>query len=174
MSGRFELLGLVRECPATVEGVKITGSNRLLLWAIALHADADSGEMFAAKDTLMDECGITHNTLDDALAELKSAGLITSRAQYNGVRRSNILTLNRVRLAAVARPERIRRSCVKALKELRRREVLTWPVELDNVEPTKECLTRLSKTPLQIRQTDKNEDARRVVVLTITVIPCPL
>jgi hypothetical protein len=165
----FALISLVQECPASIGGVKIMGATRQVLMCVALHANGETCETFVERDTIMDECAITHNTLDDSLADLREVGLLSSRTRYNGVRRSNILILNRERLIAVARPERIRRSCVKALKKLRRWGTLTWePIEPNEVVAIIECLERLSKTPLQIRQAEGSEDGRRVIVLTIT------
>jgi hypothetical protein len=170
----FDLIHLFQNCPASIGDIKIMGATRQVLGCLVLHADGGSCETFVERGTIMDECAITHNTLDDSLADLKSTELLSSRARYNGVRRSNILTLNRQLMIALAGPERIRRSCVKVLKELRRQETLTWAVEPDDAEPIRECLERLSKGPLQIQQAEGSEDGRPVIVLTVSVIPCPL
>jgi hypothetical protein len=45
----FDLLKLVRECPAIVNGVRITETTRLALWTLAMHTD---GKMNTARVTL--------------------------------------------------------------------------------------------------------------------------
>jgi hypothetical protein len=169
----FALISLVQDCPASIGHIKIMGATRQILMCIALHADGETCETFVERDTIMDECAITHNTLDDSLADLREVGLLSSRTRYNGVRRSNILTLNRSRLITLAGPERIRRRCAKALKKLRRYKTLTWePIEPNEVAAIIECLERLSNGPLQIQQAEGREDGRRVIILTISVCAC--
>ena len=62
----FSLISLVQDCPACIGRIKIMGATRQILTCIALHADGDTCETFVEKDTMMDECAITHNTLDDS------------------------------------------------------------------------------------------------------------
>ena len=100
----FDLIRLVQGCPASIGNIKIMGATRQVLACLVLHANGDTCETFVERDTIMAECAITHNTLDAALADLKEVGLISSRSRYNGVRRSNILTLNRKLLIAAGGP----------------------------------------------------------------------
>jgi hypothetical protein len=77
-----DLLKLVRECPATVNGVRLKGSARLTLWTLAMYANGDNDTARVGLRTMMRNVGLSHNTLDSALWDLKVAGLISRRREH--------------------------------------------------------------------------------------------
>jgi DNA-binding HxlR family transcriptional regulator len=77
-----DLLKLVRECPATVNGVRLKASARLTLWTLAMHANGETDTARVGLGTMMRNVGCSHNTLDSALWDLKLAGLISRKRQH--------------------------------------------------------------------------------------------
>jgi hypothetical protein len=77
-----DLLKLVRECPATVNGVRLKASARLTLWTLAMHANGETDTARVGLGTMMRNVGCSHNTLDSALWDLKLAGLIARKREH--------------------------------------------------------------------------------------------
>jgi hypothetical protein len=77
-----DLLKLVRECPATVNGVRLKASARLTLWTLAMYAHGENDTARVGLGTMMRNVGCSHNTLDSALWDLKVAGLISRKREH--------------------------------------------------------------------------------------------
>lgn len=84
--------------------VQIKGSTRMLLFAFAKHADGKTNETWISRRKLLVETATTINTLDSAIAELKRAGLLRIRKDFDESRGTfrHIWILQRDRLAALA------------------------------------------------------------------------
>jgi len=54
----------------------------MVLWAITQHISGESNETFVSRRALWTEAGIDESTLDRAIADLKDAGLLRVRKQY--------------------------------------------------------------------------------------------
>jgi TFIIE alpha subunit len=87
----FDLLELVRLCPGQVPAdneagmVAITGNTRLLLFAFAQHANV-TDETWVSRRTLHHETQMSINTLDTAISNLKRAGLLRVRKEFDDSR----------------------------------------------------------------------------------------
>lgn len=102
----FDLLDLVQLCPGQVPAVDdgeeqrkpaksktkpktkpktvaITGNTRLLLFAFAHHMNGATDETWVARRTLRHETQMVINTLDTAISNLKRAGLIRIRKDFD-------------------------------------------------------------------------------------------
>jgi hypothetical protein len=77
-----DLLKLVRECPGTVNGVRLKASARLTLWTLAMHSNGENDTARVGLRTMMRNVGCSHNTLDSALWDLKVAGLISRKREH--------------------------------------------------------------------------------------------
>jgi hypothetical protein len=139
----FDLLHLVIRCPNRVNGQRIVGTTRLVLWCLAFHASGDTDSTFTGLGTLLDEVGGTHNPLSAAIKRLKLAKLISETEEHfdakNRKGRAATRTLNRellIRAVAGAEPEReaaraVRRQkgmeqqCRKMLKALGVKSTIT-------------------------------------------------
>lgn len=129
----FELLELVKLCPGEVPEVnptvptktqtpesdiatktrkrrvesgmvQIKGGTRILLFAFAHHADGNTNETWTSRRTLLAETATSINTLDGAIADLKRAGLLRIRKEFNQSKGTfrHIWILQRDRLALLA------------------------------------------------------------------------
>jgi hypothetical protein len=102
----FELLTLVQQCPATVNGIMVTNCTRLVLWNVALHANGETDTATVKLKSMMREIACTQNTLDEALWKLKLAGLIARKREHENpdtqTGKAACRTLNRELLAKEA------------------------------------------------------------------------
>lgn len=74
------VLECIRQCPAMVNGVRVTGNARLLLITLALNpTDGDRTMCIVSRADLMRETAMSEGTLDAQLAALTRAGLLESR-----------------------------------------------------------------------------------------------
>jgi hypothetical protein len=76
------LRDVAQHCPVTVNGVKIVGNTRLLLWALAAHCDGDSNSTWLGIDEMKTELGCGKNARDNAIAALKKSRLISDTQEH--------------------------------------------------------------------------------------------
>jgi hypothetical protein len=79
----FELMKLVHRCPSTVNGISIMGPTRLTLWSLAYHADSETASTTVNVHTLAREVGCSRDSLDRAVQNLISAGLVSQSVKLD-------------------------------------------------------------------------------------------
>src|ERR1700688_15942 len=78
----YALQHLVIRCPRIVNGVKITGTTRLVLWCLAFHCDGDTNSTFVRLDTIEREVRCSETQRDKAISQLKESGLLSETQQH--------------------------------------------------------------------------------------------
>lgn len=175
----LDLLDLVRLCPGEVPDVKrggtatisITGTRRLLLWALAQHADGKTDVTYVGERTLRAEIQCDRTTLIRGARALKDAGLVTAtqRLSSPGHYSTNVWTINRRLLLDLVGPKQDDAGLVNALDLLRREGEVRVTTKVARKEQVKSTLYRLAGE-MQIVIT---EDGLYNGSVTLLVRPAP-
>jgi hypothetical protein len=188
----WELRDLAQRCPGTVNGVKITGNTRLLLWCLTAHCNGDTNSTWVGLDELLKELACSKNARDDAIAALKDSGLLSDTQQHFDPKNQSSAgnatrTINRALLEAeVARAEaenlpkmaekKREKECTKMLKSLSRLGEATYgPASREEAKVVKSCLNKLTTFPLdftgQVVSQERDGPEERIMVTVCRLSP---
>jgi hypothetical protein len=172
----YALQALAKRCPRIVNGVKVTGTTRLVLWCLAFHCSGDTDSTFVRLDTIEKEVRCSKTQRDKAIGQLKESGLLLETQEHfdpkNERGSAATRTLNRKLLEAeVARGDaeheprmaqkRLERQCRKMLKTLDKAPRGTYgPASMSKVKEVMACLNRLSTYPLDYMGQEAKPDQK--------------
>jgi hypothetical protein len=186
----FDLMVLTRLCPSQVPAVKakqaknkqveltpdtgmvaVTGNTRLLLFAFVQRADGFTDETWVARRTLLNDTQMSLNTLDAAISNLKRAGLLRIRKEFDETKVSfrHIWIVQRARLKELVGDEISEELIAKVVKAAIEDGQSSLNCSPARVEQTKSALWKAAgSTHLDIKEWIIKE---KVVMLSVAVPP---
>jgi hypothetical protein len=175
----YEVIALAEDCPTVVNQVSITGTTRLLLWLVAHHGKGGTGASFLKLPALKRKIGCSHNTLDDAIADLTRARLMFTTPDFDPASRTggaatrtlNIALLQEevARVQAENQPaltlKKFEKETRKILKRLEKSDSVTCgPITMEEAKTLTGCLERLATFPFACKAKRTTDGAVKVTV----------